>query len=496
MVQYFEDLAKDSVNNGISLRVCFSSRHYPYVDIRQGIRITLENQAGHVKDLARYTRSRLRIMDQALFDDLQYEILEKAGGVFLWVVLVVEILNDEDRHGRPSLRKRLAELPPALSELFKHILKREDGEMSDSLLCILWILFATRPLRPDEFYHAVWFGQPSRNLTDSEVLECNHVATYDRIERYVISSSKGLAEIIRQEKPVVQFIHESVRDFLIKDQGLRILWPELDLDFERPSHEKLKLCCLSYINHKLARASLNELPFLEYASQNILYHANIAATAIPQNEFLSQFPVQKWISINDLYDRYQRYQHSASLFYILAEIGFAELIRARVKDDTHVHVLGGIYRYPLFVASANGNIDAIAALLNLSFRIRHKINDRESLNFKIQREDYECRTPLSWAAKSGNTGIVKLLLQTDVAVNEIDMAGRGALSLASESGYEGIIELLLEKGADGNIRDKDGMTALLWAAKKCYAGIIELILKKGADIDTCDTDRMTSLSWA
>lgn len=31
--------------------------------------------------------------------------------------------------------------------------------------------------------------------------------------------------------------------------------------------------------------------FLEYASQHVLYHANAAAEAVPQDEFLSHFPV-------------------------------------------------------------------------------------------------------------------------------------------------------------------------------------------------------------
>jgi hypothetical protein len=65
------------------------------------------------------------------------EILEKASGIFLWVVLVVQILNKEYDGGRiHALRKRLWEIPTKLNELFKDILTRDNQNMEDLFLCI------------------------------------------------------------------------------------------------------------------------------------------------------------------------------------------------------------------------------------------------------------------------------------------------------------------------------------------------------------------------
>ncbi|KAH6985509.1 hypothetical protein EDB80DRAFT_590756 [Ilyonectria destructans] len=158
MVQYFEELAEQSTDNRIALRICFSSRHYPYIIIRRGIRLTLEDRPGHAEDLANYVTSRLRIIEPALVEELQPQLLEKAAGVFLWIVLVVDILNKDYGRGGLALRKRLAEIPSGLSELFKDILRRDNENMEDLLLCIFWILHAKRPLRPTEFYHALWSG--------------------------------------------------------------------------------------------------------------------------------------------------------------------------------------------------------------------------------------------------------------------------------------------------------------------------------------------------
>ncbi|KAL2131173.1 hypothetical protein VTI74DRAFT_5460 [Chaetomium olivicolor] len=112
---------------------------------------------------------------------------------------IVEILNNESSHGALALRKELSEIPAKLSELFRSMLARDQQRPESLKLCILWILFAKRPLSPAEFRHALWAGLPDDTCLDAVKL--------------VTSSSKGLAEITKSNHPTVQFIHESVRDF-------------------------------------------------------------------------------------------------------------------------------------------------------------------------------------------------------------------------------------------------------------------------------------------
>lgn len=80
------------------------------------------------------------------------------------------------------------------------------------------------------------------------------------------------------------------------------------------------------MNHTLVRASVSKLPseaksngqteiskeypFLEYASQHILHHANAAANAVPQDEFLSRFPVPNWISIINPFEKFRVREYS------------------------------------------------------------------------------------------------------------------------------------------------------------------------------------------
>ncbi|KAL5365108.1 hypothetical protein BJX96DRAFT_7208 [Aspergillus floccosus] len=323
MVQFFEDLTEQLSARGVPFRICFSSRHYPYIVIRWGIRLTLEDQPGHTKDLETYAAKRLRIDNPSLAEELRIQLLDKAAGVFMWVVLVVDILNKDYQRGGMFLRKRLAEIPSDLSELFKDILGRDKQDMNALLLCILWILYAKRPLRPEEFYYALWSGLSLHSVRDNRLMDITPPDPSVGINEFtisVINYSKGLAEITKSQGPTVQFIHESVRDFLIKDKGLNALWPELDFDCESTGHERLKQCCYIYMTHSFRDSSVSELsipspglqtetvnryPFLEYASQHVLYHANIAAKKFSQEEFLSTFPLSNWGTIRNTFEKFK-----------------------------------------------------------------------------------------------------------------------------------------------------------------------------------------------
>ncbi|BCS21079.1 uncharacterized protein APUU_21511S [Aspergillus puulaauensis] len=552
MVWYFEELAEQSASAGVQFRVCFSSRHYPHIAIERGIRLILEDQSGHATDMASYVDSRLCIKDKVLLRELRQKILEKAAGVFMWTVLVVHILNKEDRHGGLALRKRLAEIPSDLSELFRDILKRDNENVEQFVLATLWILYAKRPLRPNEFQHALWSGLRLRDVVDPQPPDFTTIDAEDRagrLEEYVVSASKGLAEVTKSTQPTVQFIHESVRDFLVKDKGLLEFCPGLGVDFEGSSHERLKQCCYAYINDDFTRLSVDEMqpaeadtadrislllkrhPFLQYAAQQVLHHANAAATAIPQDEFLFTFCISDWVRISNLFqlNKHWHYTPSASMFYILAERGYSELIRTRLRRDSHILIPGERYEYPLFAALANSHLDAAVALLNLPSKIYNGIDITRGLVKRKGLKFYTKRTPLSWAVQEGRMEIVELLLQYGAPVDEMDARGRTPLSYACENGIENMARLFIQRGADVNscnirrgtalslacanslldlrilhfeegrfviTRDINGGTPLFWAARNCDLQTARLLIDKGADVNVRDTWGNTPLFYA
>ncbi len=105
------------------------------------------------------------------------------------------------------------------------------------------------------------------------------------IEKYILSSSKGLVEITKSKIPTVQYIHESVRDFLLKEEGLREIWADVGSGFQGRAHDRLKQCCINYISSidiqnpppelpqdsvaDLRKSLMVSFPFLRYALDNI-----------------------------------------------------------------------------------------------------------------------------------------------------------------------------------------------------------------------------------
>ncbi|KAI8411046.1 hypothetical protein FOFC_07640, partial [Fusarium oxysporum] len=459
MVEFFEEVAEQCVEDNVRFQVCFSSRHYPYIDIKSGIRLTLEGQDGHNEDLKHYISKHLRIQDPDLVNELKQMMLEKAAGVFLWVALVVDILNEENRHGRIALRTRLREVPNEL--------RKGDREM------------------------------PPVNTSDAS----------DCFNKCVISSSKGLAETTKAKKPTVQFIHESVRDFLIKDKGLYKLWPELGADWESQGHEELRLCCNAYVFHKAIGEALDEqkstdaqaikdgllkqFPFLEYTSQFVLGHADAAAHKITQQQFVSEFPVPNWVRIFNIFEKHRirKYSQGADILYILADRGHPELIRMRLQVNPGVDGGGGRYRHPLLAAMAKGNKDSVTALLGLSSRIHNGTDITDGLKSKIDSVKPN-HTPVSWACEEGHVAIAAFLLNQGAQVGVDDFVrfvGNGNIE---------VVKMLLEKGAYARVATKDGRTPLLLALRNGHLETAKMLLEKEADARAADKDRWTPLHLA
>ncbi|KAJ4168127.1 hypothetical protein NW754_011941 [Fusarium falciforme] len=479
MVRYFEELAESCASTGVQLRICFSSRHYPYIRIRHGIELTLEHQQGHSDDMTNYIQSNLRITSTAFVEELRPQMIEKAAGVFLWVVLVVDILNKENRRGRLALRKRLAEVPSGLSELFKDILRRDANNMEDLLLCILWILCAKRPLRPEEYYHALWSGLALKDLVDPEMPDVTASDSTECIESYVITSSKGLAEITKAKSSTVQFIHESVRDFLVKDRGLQELWPDLGFDWQSPGHERLKQCCSMYLNSGPMRTCFGNTgpktqsndflevsqhyPFLEYASQYVLYHSDAAAQAIPQAEFLSQTSTADWASTLNFFEKYKIRQYSSK------------------ANNPSIDIRGERYESPLFAALANGHKDAVAALLNLPLSICEGVETVQGFGSKTSFAGYKGRTPLTWAAQEGRIAILRSLLQKGINIDENDLQDYTPLMRASGAGHHAVVAFLIKEGVE--VENSYAHKAMSLAFKNGHAATLKLLSKANVHWD-------------
>jgi ankyrin repeat protein len=537
MVAFFENLGLLTVSSRIRFHVCFSSRHYPYITIKKGVQLILEGQEGHQQDIANYLHNELKAGRSKLVEQIKAEILERASGIFLWVVLVVQILNKEYDRGRlHALRKRLDEIPDKLDELFKDILMRDGQNMEEVILCLQWILYAKRPLKCEELYFAILAGVDPEAVTAWNPEEI----TQQDMERFILSSSKGLAEVTKSKDQTVQFIHESVRDFL-QGNGLNRLRTGLGSNFPGLSHERLKQCCQSYTRidaseylpfsiplptaFSVETANLHRLvsekfPFLEYAVCNVLHHADSAdGYGISQDIFVENFFLGDWINLDNLCKRYPILRHTSdgSLLFVLAEENLPNLIRIELKRVPHMDINVKCYGFPLFAALAHVNENAVRAFLMPDTGAR---SDGDILHShpssSIVRDHQEAtgyllknwpeissrkdRTLLSWAAGRGDIGLVKVLLATrKIDVNSKDKGGWTPLSCAARNGHAAVVEVLLARdGVDPDSKDaRYGQTPLSWAAAGGHEAVVKLLaLRSDVDVNSKGKDGRTPLSWA
>ncbi|KAF1956471.1 HET-domain-containing protein [Byssothecium circinans] len=508
MIQFFERIGELAVSSRIQFRVCFSSRHYPHITIKNGLDLVLEGQEGHTQDITNYLESELKIGQSKIAQQIRSELQEKASGIFMWVVLVVGILNKEHDRGRVhALRRRLQEIPGDLYELFRDILTRDAHDRNELVLCIQWVLFAKEPLSPEQLYFAILSGVEPDTVS---MWDAGNI-TRDVIKRFILDSSKGLTEITTSKLQKVQFIHESVRDFLLKGDGLSNVWPNLRGNLQGQSHERLKQCCLNYIKvdvfaalkipQSLPKASTPEaadirkavdssFPFLEYATSNVLYHANAAqAGGVPQEHFLKSFSHPQWVRLDNLFEKREVRRHSAgvSLLYLLGERNMPELIGVYSHPISGLEVENERYGCPVFAAMATGSKQAVKALLEgLVQPVEDQYCRGNAHNYyeecnqtKIGRDFTfsKRRTILSYSAEFGYKRIVSLILESDkFNVNLRNQLGQTPLSLAAENGHEAVVKLLLDTGkVNVDSKDQHGRTPLSWAAGNGHEAVVKLL---------------------
>lgn len=89
------------------------------------------------------------------------------------------------------------------------------------------------------------------------------------------------------------------------------------------------------------------------------------------------------------------------------------------------------------------------------------------------------RTALMYAAESGHTSSVKLLLESGAQVDKEDSRKDTAVTLAAFKGHEDTVELLIENGATTDDQNKYDYTALMAAVKGGSNTVFDMLLSKG-----------------
>jgi hypothetical protein len=303
------------------------------------------------------------IDSKALKHNLAKTIRSKAYGVFLWVVLVEALVNQDDRYGEMrGIYERLSQIPEELSDLFNELIGR--GTCSKYFRPLLrWVAFSRRPLMPEELYCILMHTSSNTGFN-------NLAFKRKSLTRFILHASKGLVEAPHLDS--VQFIHESLRTYFLGagvvhliDQAFldRVSADSIKIGAQESAimtaccHDHLKESCLGYLLHITSMPSpsaseqlveflmrrhklLTSYPFFHYAVSFIMWHSDTALDlGLTQQAFMDVLP---WNKLNTLHDiqngNHRGWRELVSIepwykAYIAAKFGYPKLLKAVL--DSH-----------------------------------------------------------------------------------------------------------------------------------------------------------------
>ena len=543
LVEIFQRLAG-------SLAICFACRHYPIVSLanQNDTEICVEHE--NDVDIEYYISNRVKagILREETVNAIQHEIQSRAGGNFQWVVLVVPRVLRLCRKGKSlvAVRKMILDIPSELDSLYQELLSDlDEDDLPQSLRLMQWICFAVRPLTLPEMRFAM---AVSASVSYTSIAQCvcgPDFAEDEQIERRVCDLSRGLAEFEEQsnKQRVVQFVHQSVNDFLL-ERGLRLMDSSTNTSVVAQGHFEISRSCLNslsmeeivrwcseYRRYPQLRDSLskildNVLPIWRYAAMYWITHVRrVEEQKVSQEDILRFFHgprdiLQPWIQMSVLTNGPAQPAIGTTLLHIASRYHLLSVVEAIIVQDVDLNAQDETGRSALFWAAQEGYEDVVELLLSreeietdaqdlrghspLSLAAEAGYEKIVSLllaktGTRVNLRNIYGQTPLYLAVSEGQMVVVEMLLaRMDVDVNSKDALGKVPLHRAAQVGFETIVGLLLNRpDIDVNAKNNYGMTALSLAVEKGYEKIVNLLVEKES-VDTMIRDKWgkTPMAWA
>ncbi|XP_069670308.1 uncharacterized protein [Periplaneta americana] len=103
----------------------------------------------------------------------------------------------------------------------------------------------------------------------------------------------------------------------------------------------------------------------------------------------------------------------------------------------------------------------------------------------VNTDDALKLTPLYYAASRRHVNVVQFLIESGANVNACNCYGDSPIHVAALQGNVDLAKLLLDKGADNNPSNKNYVSLLLAAARGGNLDIMRFLMDKGADVNAC-----------
>lgn len=425
---------------------------------------------------------------------MKADIVEKADGTFLWAGFAMKQLKSQ--RSPDSAENALRVFPKGLDAMYDRILLQivddlqDDADWLDLVASLLvLVVISVRPMSLGELSAAIPFQRTK-------------VANWINLTRDLVDDCKGLLAVQDQTvdlvDQIVYLVHQSVKDHLLThnvDRKSPINRLQVN---ERSAHEKLALACISC----LQQASSDHASFLMFEEYPTQLNESIKRSFHLLLYSIFYWPIHARLCEKDIFDeKHQFFAKVSKSRYMWLEASFF-LNHIPTCDEFSLLHVAARYDIPILLNRIIGTFKiSLAKKIARTFKpgLRKKTAwdfDSSLPRYKANCTDSKDRTPLTWAAKSGNEVIVRLLLQKGAKPGHVDWFGLTPLSYAAERGNETIVQLLLKEGAIIESKDQGDRTALSYAAAEGHGAVVRLLLQKGAKVDTADYLGRTPLFYA
>jgi ankyrin repeat protein len=473
ITRYFRMLSDSVFTAGKALDVCLSSRHYPTITIPRCPEIAVEE--GNGADISSYIQTNIPYgitEHDALVDRLRLLLLQKTSGVFLWIVLVVDMVLQDIDAGKTEeeIEETLREVPVSLAELFKGLLcTLTTKEREGSMILVQWVLLSPTPLQAVDVRTIRLLGTEAATSLPKALAKSQRPGNLSvdweidasRVERNVRTLSRGLMEISGIH---VRFIHESVREFFLQEGSAVFGLPE----FISAGHCMIVRACLYGLcvleNLSAMESSESQIfawiPF--YVSRSILYHAIQArhALKLPNQLFHLLRSITKIVASTC------RMRDATALLHTGA-IQVVETQKASRISVYRIHK-DRLLDYHLFSLLISG--------VSVCNHIFNQLNILSSLRIKLNSD---CILDLLEPDSNGwESEYVDFDDESNLLVDGASRPGLfRSIMKHEERQKDKALTRLLDQGADINISDFEGNTALHLAAWQGMELVTDTLLK-------------------
>ncbi|KFA79428.1 hypothetical protein S40288_09881 [Stachybotrys chartarum IBT 40288] len=543
-----------SIHHGVRVKFLLTSRpflHQSYAASKQALQPQIsidDNQPGYVDDIQKFIQERVdeisqnRQFPRHIRDYLYQSMMLKADRTFLWIQVVLASLEKSLLTSKSDLQDIITSIPEDLANTYMRYLATIPTGHQDDASCLLKLLLASsRPLHLDELNIA--FTLKTSHNSAEEVTKDTQNAISHTVQGI-------LGPLIRVSASQVSLIHQSVKEFLLKQATAEHgSFPAMRTINAQSSALQLARVCIQY----LLLDDFQE-DFFSAEASGYVSETTEPLGDLPADGFTASFWDNEDHDLNAdiLYDelgplhsdvceslaaRYPFYTyaslHWAEHFAICEDIIPSD-VRAAAKSlldvgtaycrnwlcfyrtRTATSLDDDVFGHEPIVLASQFNSDTILQELLVSYKPSQATKDRSlywasrlghnrivtsmlRAGANPNSRGLERQTALTTAAEQGNLACVSTLLadeQTDV--NLPGRNGRTALSFACSGGYDEIVnQLLNQRTCYVDEPDDSGATPFFWAVGGGHHSTISILIRRAkVDINHRDKLGRTAVSWA